>query len=173
MGKGKATKSRNADIVIAAFVEHLQRAPDNACDMQELAMLPAWMTCGHGCGKLKQFLEKSKSLFQVSRQGTLCFVQLTRPGPQLYASCQAPALYSPPLSDIPWPGYMVPDDTKKHGRNFCSDTEEPEIKTSTICAMPGAAKCKTMPAEPVQTISSSNVDDKSPPCLPDALHKAV
>ncbi|CAJ1344740.1 unnamed protein product, partial [Effrenium voratum] len=55
--------------VVTHFVAHLASSPTGSCDMQELAMLPAWLQGGIGLGKLKGFLERQSDFFQVLDQG--------------------------------------------------------------------------------------------------------
>ena len=55
--------------VVTNFVEHLASSPTGSCDMQELAMLPAWLQGGIGMGKLKSFLERQSDSFEVLDQG--------------------------------------------------------------------------------------------------------
>ena len=94
--KGKAARAdcKGKAAIIPSFVRHLETFPQYECNMQELAMLPAWMAYGNGCGKLKQFLEKASPIFQVSLQGNSCIVRLTQSEVRVSASCNVPATQS-------------------------------------------------------------------------------
>ena len=68
--------------IIESFVEHLQSLPHHGhtCDMQELAMLPAWMSGSRGCGKLKKFLDERPELFAVTPRNHSFAVSLVQKG---------------------------------------------------------------------------------------------
>lgn len=59
------------DLVVRAFVEHLDALPNKTCDMQELAMLPAWSRWGRGLGKIKGFLQKQGGSFALKQKKKL------------------------------------------------------------------------------------------------------
>ena len=69
--KQKASKGEAGELVAAEFQRHMETLPEKSCDIQELAMLPAWMNFGNGLGKLQGFLQKQGFVVQVSRKMTV------------------------------------------------------------------------------------------------------
>ena len=82
--KPKVANSKRSTIS-ASFVEHLLSLPHqgHTCDMQDLAMLPAWMSGSRGCGKLKKFLDERPELFAVTPRNHSFDVSLVQNGSRL------------------------------------------------------------------------------------------
>ena len=89
--------------VIEAFVEYLQSLlhQGHTCDMQELAMLPAWMSGSRGCGKLKKFLDERPELFAVTPRNQSFAVSLVQAGSRLLMPSYTDIPSQPCAADTP------------------------------------------------------------------------